>query len=132
MSVHADDLLLDTSLLLALEEGFSFPARSVAVSVITLGELHAGVLLARDEAVSDQRRRRLRDIRAAFIGLSVDEDVAERYGEVLSVSRRDRCITTATDLLIVATARAHHLTLRTLDRRQARLAEAVGVAVSGG
>lgn len=122
--------LLDTSVLIAptIAAVADLPV-SAAISVITLGELHAGVLLARDTAVEDARRTRLLAIKSHFAPLPVDELVAERYGEVLAVARSERRTAKATDLLIIATAAAHSRTLHTLDERQASLARAVDVPV---
>lgn len=100
-----------------------------AISVVTLGELHAGVLLARDVQVGTLRRKRLDAIRTAFAPLPVDEPVAERYGELLALARSRRRATKATDLLIVATAAATGRTLHTLDVSQAELARAARIAV---
>jgi predicted nucleic acid-binding protein len=55
--------------------------------------------------------------------------VAERCGEVLASARSTRRITTATDLLIVATAAATGRSLCTHDQSLAGLAEQCGVAV---
>jgi len=122
--------LLDTSILIAPDPAVlsSLPA-SAAISVITLGELRAGVLLARDSVVEAARRARLTAVQAAFAPLLVDEPVAERYGDVLAVARSQRRTAKATDLLIVATAAAHGRTLHTLDERQAELARAAGIPV---
>ena len=122
--------LLDTSILIAPDSAaLSSLPRSAAISVITLGELRAGVLLARDPAVEELRRARLTAVQAVFAPLPVDESVAERYGDVLAVARSQRRTSKATDLLIIATAAAHGRTLHTLDEGQAGLARAVGVPV---
>lgn len=122
--------LLDTSILIAPDPtALSGLPASAAISVITLGELRAGVLLARDALVEAARRARLSAVQAAFAPLPVDEPVAVRYGDVLAVARSQRRTATATDLLIIATAAAHDRTLHTLDERQASLARAAGVAV---
>ena len=122
--------LLDTSILIAPD-----PARlanlpgSAAISVITLGELHAGVLLARDKNIEEARRARLIAVKASFAPLPVDEPVAEQYGNILAVARSERRAVKATDLLIIATAAAHSRTLHTLDERQASLARLAGIPV---
>lgn len=121
--------LLDTSILIAPAGAASLPP-SAAISVITVGELRAGVALARSEAVREQREVRLSAIRAAFEPLPVDEAVADAYGELLAVARCQRRITKASDLLIVATARCAGRTLYTLDASQSRLAVAAGIATS--
>jgi hypothetical protein len=97
--------------------------------VITLGELHAGVLLARSGRTRELRRRRLEAIRAVFVPLPVDEAVAERYGDVLALARSQRRAVKATDVLILATAAATSRTLYTLDIGQTQLARAADVAV---
>jgi len=123
--------LLDTSVLIASDEtGALELPETAAISVITLGELSAGVLIARDAAICRHRARRLAVVRAAFLPLPVDELVAKRYGEVLAVARSQRRAAKATDLLIIATAAATERELHTLDAAQARLAEVAGVATT--
>jgi predicted nucleic acid-binding protein len=123
--------LLDTSIVIAHDEAGALDLpEAAAVSVITLGELRAGVLIAKDERVASERRHRLAAVRAAFAPLVVDEAVAERYGEVLAVARAQRRTAKATDLLIIATAAAADRELYTLDDAQARLAEAATVPVT--
>jgi toxin FitB len=123
--------LLDTSVLIAHDEGGSLELpEAAAISVITLGELRAGVAIARDERVAEARRRRLAAVRAAFVPLSVDEAVAERYGDVLAVAHSQRRAAKATDVLIIATAAAAGRELYTLDGAQGRLAQAAGVPVT--
>ena len=120
--------LLDTSMLiapLAPERAVELPA-TAAISVVTLGELHAGVRLARG-AARHRRQTRLEAVRRAFIPLLVDEAVAESYGEVLALARSKRRIAKATDLLIIATALATDRRLVTRDVAQARLAEAARI-----
>src|SRR5437870_2773824 len=102
---------------------------SAAISVLTLGELRAGVLLARDDETRARRASALAAVRSTFLALEVDERVADRYGEVLAAARRERQRAKATDLLIIATALAHDRALHTRDDRQARLARAVGARI---
>jgi predicted nucleic acid-binding protein len=123
--------LLDTSVVIdgyAAIEADDAP-ETVAISVITLGELRAGVRLASDPSVRAARQRRLNAVRAAFEPIPVDEMIAEQYGDVLAAARSAGRTTKATDLLIIATAAATGRTLHTLDTRQASLAEAVGIVV---
>lgn len=123
--------LLDTSVIIARDEAGTLELpETAAISVITLGELRAGVLIAREDQIADARRVRLAAVRAAFAALAIDEAVAERYGDVLAVARSQKRATKATDLLIVATAAATRRELYTLDTAQARLAQAAGVAAS--
>jgi toxin FitB len=122
--------LLDTSVVIASDKRgeMSLPA-SAAISVITLGELRAGILRATDDRVRAGRARRLAAVRAAFAALPVDEDVAERYGDTRAAARELGRTAKATDLLIIATAAAGGRTLYTLDAAQAGLARELRVPV---
>jgi len=120
--------LMDTSMVIRDVE--SDPPTATAISVITLGELRAGVRLGGDPSVRAERQARLAAIRDAFLPLPVDEAVAEHYGDILAAARSSGRTTKATDLLIIATAAATGRVLWTLDERQATLARAVGVAVA--
>lgn len=123
--------LLDTSVVIATAErasAFERPDRA-AISVLTVGELRAGVLRARDTATRAERQRRLTHVRRLFVPLEVTEAIAERYGEALARARDEGRIVKASDLLIIATAAATGRRLYTLDRAQAGLAEALDVPV---
>jgi predicted nucleic acid-binding protein len=106
----------------------SMTPETVAISVITLGELRAGVRLAGGPSVRAARQKRFLAVRDAFQPIPVDETVAEHYGDVLAAARSAGRTTKATDLLIIATTAATGRTLHTLDIRQAALAEATGIA----
>jgi predicted nucleic acid-binding protein len=122
--------LLDTSAIIASPEAISLaPEDTAAISVITLGELYAGVRLAGDASARAQRQARLAAVRATFVPVAVDEAIAQSYGELLSIARANRRASKATDLLIIATAWATGRTLVTLDDDQASLARLAGVAV---
>jgi toxin FitB len=125
------EALLDTSVVIDGRASLQVddPSETVAISVITLGELRAGVRLANDPSTRAARQRRLNAVRDAFEPIPVDEAVAEHYGDVLAAARSAGRTTKATDLLIIATAATTGRTMYTLDTRQAALAEAVGVAV---
>lgn len=121
--------LLDTSVVISpIAPSTPLPA-SAAISVVTVGELIAGVKLAVTDFAREVRQTRLDDVRRAFAPLSVDAAVAERYGDLLAFARSHRRTTRATDLLIIATAAAHDRTLITRDERQAALAQAAGISV---
>ena len=124
------DALIDTSVVISTDAHAELRLPdTAAISVITLGELRAGVELARDEKVRSAWERRLAAVRAAFLPLDVNAQVADAYGSVLATARREGRTAKATDLLIIATARATGRVLYTLDERQAKLAEAAGQAV---
>lgn len=88
-----------------------------AVSVVSVGELEAGVLLAQDARVRVARLRLLTAVLAEAPALALDRRVAARYGELRAESGRRP----SNDLWIAATALAHGLTLVTRDREQASL-----------
>ncbi len=87
------------------------------MSVISVGELHGGVQLARDDATRSARLARLTALVASVPTLPVDAIVAARYGELRRASRR----APSNDLWIAATALAHDMTLLTRDDRLAKL-----------
>lgn len=105
--------LLDTSIVIATDvaelEG------ELAISAVTLAELHFGVLLARDPATRAERLRRLSVLQRQFDALPLDDAVAASYGEiaaaVVQAGRQPRARTM--DLLIAATAHAHSARLYT-------------------
>ncbi len=122
--------LLDTSVVIANAGALTLePGQTAAISVITIGELRAGVALASDRGTRAVRQARLAAVRAAFDPLVVDETVAEHYGEILATARRQKRASKATDLLIIATAAATGRLLHTLDNAQAQLARAVRIPV---
>ena len=87
------------------------------VSVVSVGELQAGVLLAADAAVRAQRLRRLTAVLAVAPIVGVEHEVAARYGELRATTGRRP----ANDLWIAATALAHDFTLVTADESLASL-----------
>ncbi|MHB2024801.1 MAG: PIN domain-containing protein [Mycobacteriales bacterium] len=108
--------LLDTSVVI----DFSAPqvaqvADEVAVSAVTIAELHYGVDAASDPLTQMARRRRVQAILDRFEVLSFDVLAAEYYGALASLVRqhgrspRPRRM----DLQIAATAARHGLTLLT-------------------
>ncbi len=109
--------VLDTSVILA----FDVPPLEgeLAISIVTLAELHFGVLRARDDDTRAERLRRLARLEREFHALPIDEAVAESYGSLAAAvgnaGRRPRA--RAMDLLIAATARAHsaRLVIRSAD-----------------
>jgi predicted nucleic acid-binding protein len=105
---------------------------TMAISVITLGELRAGVRLADDPAARAARQTRLNAVRDAFDPIPVGEAVAEHYGDILAAARSAGRSSKATALLIIATAAATGRILHTLDKRQAALADVAGVPLQAG
>ena len=101
-----------------------------AISVVTIGELQAGVRLADDPGLRSLRQARLSTVRTTFEPIAVDEPIAYQYGELLAFARSHGRSSQATDLLIVATASTTGRTLLTFDPGQASLARAAGVPVA--
>ncbi len=105
-------VVLDTSVVVS--ELTPIPGR-MAISTVTIAELHFGVLMARDARARAARLRRLSSVERLFDPLPVDDAVAASYGElaaaVSQLGRRPRA--RALDLMIAATAHAHGATLYT-------------------
>ena len=105
--------VLDTSVLIGTE--LAVLEGELAISVLSLAELHYGVLVGRDRAVRGERLRRLTALRTRFDPLPVDDAVATSYGllasAVAGVGRSPR--PRSMDLLIAATAHAHGARLYT-------------------
>ena len=105
--------ILDTSVVIAADveplEG------ELAISAITLAELHFGVLVAKHTSVRAERLRRLLALQRTFDALPLDEAVAASYGQVaaavVDAGRQPRA--RSMDLLIAATAHAHSARLYT-------------------
>lgn len=109
--------LLDTSVFVAEEVGRArgrLPA-AAAVSVITLAELHLGVLLAEDPRIRAQRLRTLTSVEALFEPLPVDRAVARAFAEIVAEARRQKKRPKVMDTWIAATAVAHGLPVYTQD-----------------
>jgi predicted nucleic acid-binding protein len=123
--------LADTSSVIAAADGHVVLPDETAISVITLGELRAGVHRASDVTERAERLTRLRLIRSAFDPIPVDEAVAEEYGRALALARDEGRGQKATDLLIIGTAAATNLALHTRDIGQAKLARRMGLVVHG-
>jgi toxin FitB len=72
--------LLDTSVVIAADVA---PLDGdLAISAVTLAELHFGVLVAKERNVRAERLRRLLVLQRAFDALPLDQAVAASYGQV--------------------------------------------------
>lgn len=99
--------ILDTSVVIATDVG---PLDGeLAISAVTLAELHFGVLVATEASIRSERLRRLSVLQRRFDALPMDDAVAVSYGQVaaavVDAGRQPRA--RAFDLLIAATAHAH-------------------------
>ncbi len=98
--------ILDTSVVIATDvEPLD---RELAISAITLAELHFGILVAQEQKVRAERLRRLLVVQRKFDALPVDDAVAASYGQVaaavVDTGRQPRA--RSMELLIAATAHA--------------------------
>lgn len=105
--------ILDTSVVIATDVG---PLEGeLAISAVTLAELHFGVLVATEQSIRAERLRRLLILQRRFDALPMDDAVAASYGQlaaaVVEAGRQPRARTM--DLLIAATAHAHDARLYT-------------------
>lgn len=110
--------LLDTSVLIARETGHQLdtsvlPAQT-AVSVVTVAELHAGVLAAPDTATRSRRLATLEGV-TAVDALSVTIEVARRWAELRVRLAEEGRRAKADDLWIAAVAAANGLDVVTQD-----------------
>ena len=118
MTPEVERGLLDTSVFIGSESGRRLTAallpRLSAISVVTLAELRAGVLVARDAETRDLRLRTL-DATDRFEMLAIDETVAAHWAamrvRLAELGRR----TPVNDLWIAATAVAHGIPVVTQD-----------------
>jgi predicted nucleic acid-binding protein len=111
--------LLDTSVVIALvQERLELDDRpeAAAISVVTLCELHHGVLAASD-AKRPVRLRTLDWVRHNCDVLPAGDEIAPRYGQLMAEAERaTRARPDAGDTMIAATALAHDLAVLTRDR----------------
>lgn len=116
-------LLLDTSFLI---EG-RIPAESeVAISTVSVAELHFGLLIAKDEEARAQRAGRLGLIEARFPDpLPIDDVVAREWGRLKAAvaHRGGRPRRRDADLAIAATANIHGAALLTHDAADLKIIE---------
>lgn len=110
--------LLDTSVLIADESGRELDTAAVPdeilISVVTVAELHAGVLAARD---TDTRARRLATLDAisALRPLPIDPAVAREWATLRVRLAEEGKRAKINDLWIAAVASVHRLPVVTQD-----------------
>lgn len=111
--------ILDTSTVIALR-GIADPSvlpTEPLITAITLAELSAGPLVARDERERAARQAHLQEAEADFDPLPFDRASARAFGQVASSLRASgrKTAARAYDALIAATALAHQLPVYTCD-----------------
>jgi predicted nucleic acid-binding protein len=109
--------LLDTSVFIAREGGRPLGRLpdTAAVSVVTVAELHLGVLMAEDPTSRAQRLRTLSAVMALFDPLPIDSSVARAFAELVAEARREGRRPKIMDTWIAATAVAHGIPVYTQD-----------------
>jgi hypothetical protein len=109
-------VLLDTSVLIAGTEG---PDEQMAISVVSLTELHFGVLAAPDDQTRARRVQRLAAIESRFDAIPFDAPAARECGRLhAEVARRGgQPRRRALDLAIAATANVLGVPLLTYDTK---------------
>jgi toxin FitB len=115
-------VLLDTSVLIGTENG---PDEEAAISVVSLTELHFGVLVAPDDESRAKRVRRLSIVESSFDALPFDTAVARECGRLHAavVQRGGQPRRRAFDLAIAATANVHGVPLMTLNAKDFKIVE---------
>lgn len=113
-------LLLDTSVLI---QGHSDPLDKVAISAVSIAELHFGVLIASDDEVRSQRLQRLARIEEKFSPLPFDTRVARECGRLYAALARrgGKPRRHAFDLAIAATANVYGAPLLTANAADLKL-----------
>ncbi len=109
--------LLDTSVFIAGENGRALGALppAAAISVVTVAELHLGVLMADRPDVRRRRLRTLTSVQRLFEPLPIDADVARAFAEIVAEARREGRRPKIMDTWIAATALTHDLPVYTQD-----------------
>jgi predicted nucleic acid-binding protein len=105
--------VLDTSVLIG--DSLDRIDGDIAISAISLAELHFGLLVASSPEQRAVRLQRLVAVERRFEPLAVDSNVARSYGRLASAVRAGgrRPQARALDLMIAATAHAHGAKLLT-------------------
>jgi predicted nucleic acid-binding protein len=85
------------------------------VSVVTLAELNLGVHMAASEEARARRLATVSAVRATYIALPVDEDVASAFAELVANARKAGRCPKVQDAWIAATAQAHGAAVVTQD-----------------
>ena len=109
--------LLDTSVFIGRETGrpLGLLPSHAAISVVTLAELHLGVLMADDPGIRARRLGTLSSVEATFDPLPVDAEVARTFAAIVAEARRQGRRPKIMDVWIAATAATHDLPVYTQD-----------------
>ncbi len=111
--------LADTSIFIADESGRPIASHQIpdqlAVSVITIGELRAGVLGARSTSIRDQRLTTLTEA-LQFDPIPIDENVAAAWARLRVLLRDEQLKMPINDSWIAATAMSLDVPVITQDK----------------
>lgn len=115
-------VLLDTSVLIGAETG---PDDETAISVVSLTELHFGVLVAPDAETRADRLRRLGIVESHFDALPFSAAAARECGRLHAAvtQRGGKPRRRAFDLAIAATANVHGVPLLTYNGKDFQIIE---------
>lgn len=109
--------LLDTSVVIDWHDPVAIAALpdEIAISAITTAELTAGPLLTDDPVAAAKRQSRLQEVESRLEPIPFDSAAILSYGLVVAAMVREgrRPRSRFADVLIAATAHAHHLDLYT-------------------
>jgi predicted nucleic acid-binding protein len=109
--------LVDTSVFIASEAGRpleTLPDES-AVSVVTLAELHLGVLRARDAQTRARRLRTVSRVESQYEAIPIDAEVARIFASIVGDARAIGRRPPIMDVWIAATGVRHGLVVFTQD-----------------
>lgn len=109
--------LFDTSIFIATESGRAIgtlPAVG-SISVVTIAELHLGVLMADRPNIRQQRLRTLLSVQELFEPIPIDNEIARTFAEIVAEARRLGKRPKVMDSWIAATAVARDLPVYTQD-----------------
>jgi predicted nucleic acid-binding protein len=109
--------IADTSILIAWETGRQLraePPEEIAVTVITLGELRLGVLLA-DGIEPRHRRLATLQLASSLEPIGIDQRVADAWAALVASLRQDGHRMPINDSWIAAVAMAHEMPVVTQD-----------------
>lgn len=102
---------------MAIESGRAIAGlpEEAAISVVTLAELHLGVLLARDGATRALRLRTASQVERELEAISIDAEVARVYASIVAEARERGRRPRVMDTWIAATGIRHGLPVFTQD-----------------
>ena len=109
--------LLDTSVLVAQEAGRSLESLpdETAISVVTLAELHLGVLTARDRQTRARRLHTVTRVERDLEAIPIDPETARTFASIVAEARAAGRRPRVMDTWIAATGVRHGLTVFTQD-----------------